>query len=303
MKPNISQVLKALRKNNDKTQREVAEFLGISRQAYSRYESSIREPDMETLSKIAKFYNVTPQVFFIDDIDKLIDEDMNLVEMVARYQLKQLVQKPSEDDTDKALDLFTYRQDREKVQSAIYDYFGFHASTVKPISKKKRRLIWIPFYVLIILFAVNIGIMTLHRFDPDYQYRILNHSYVNAVTPGQNVNATMYLGIVRVNEFNPNDIQVGDNIIVYEDFGLTEYFVEKVTSIDTDNQTITSTYEDETVITNRFTDVTGTYVKDANLFGSIYYASKFNTGYVFLIMGHIILLAMYYLSFLDYRRQ
>ena len=102
-----------------------------------------------------------------------------------------------------------------------------------------------------------------------------------------------------LNEFNPDTIKVGDYVVIYSDFGLNEYFVEKVTQVNVDTQTITTTYDNVTATTNQFTDVTGVYEKEANFLGTIYYASKFNTGYLLLVLAQVILLAMYYLSFFD----
>lgn len=51
--------LKALRTDNDITQKEIAEYLNISRTAYSGYENFGNEPDYETLVKIADYFDVT----------------------------------------------------------------------------------------------------------------------------------------------------------------------------------------------------------------------------------------------------
>lgn len=297
MKPNTSKILKELRKNSKKTQLEVAEFLSISRQAYSRYESNMREPDMETLSNIAIFYNVSPQVFYIDDMDKLLEPNMNIVEMVARYHLKSIIYQNS--DKDKTRDF--PKQDKEQLQSAFSNHFGLEAIPKKH-TPLRRKIVQYVFIILIGLFAINIGIMTLHRKDSNYQYSILNHSYINAITQDQNVNRTMYLDIVQIHEFNPDNIEVGDYVVIYSDFGLNEYFIEKVIRVNDDDQTISTTYDNETATTNKFTDVIGVYVKEANFLGTIYYASKFNTGYLLLVLSHIILLAMYYLSFFDIKK-
>jgi transcriptional regulator with XRE-family HTH domain len=300
MKPNISKILKQLRKNHNKTQKELAEYIGISRQAYSRYESNLREPSMEILSKIATYYDVSPQVFFINDVDKLLDADMDIVELVARYQLKKIIYADENVEENSGLDQYIRKQDKEQVNEALSEYFGLQeVSKKKKSTPLKRRIIKYGFLTLILLFMVNIGMMTLHNLDSGYQYQILNYSYINAVLPDQNVNATMYLGIVRIREFNPETIEVGDSIVIYSDFGLNEYFIEEVVSIDYDNQTVTTTYDDATSITNKFIDVYGEYQQDANLLGTIYYSSKFATGYGFLVLGHVILLAMYYLSFID----
>ena len=44
--------LTIIRKESHATQQEVADYLGISRQAYGNYESGKREPDYETLLKL-----------------------------------------------------------------------------------------------------------------------------------------------------------------------------------------------------------------------------------------------------------
>lgn len=51
--------LKSLRKNLNKTQEEVAAGLGVSRGAYSHFENDRNEPDSETLSKIADYFQVS----------------------------------------------------------------------------------------------------------------------------------------------------------------------------------------------------------------------------------------------------
>lgn len=53
--------LKKLRQKHKKTQQDVADELGITRQAYGYYESpkSKREPDQETTIKLAEMFGVT----------------------------------------------------------------------------------------------------------------------------------------------------------------------------------------------------------------------------------------------------
>jgi len=298
MRPYTSKILKKLRKNHNKTQLEVAEVLGISRQAYSRYESSLREPDMETLSKIAILYNVSPHVFYIEDVDKPIGPNMDIVEMVVRYQLTSSIQQHSDKDAHIDPNHDFSKRDKNNLQTALSKHFDFAITPMKHISLR-RKLFKYGFLLLIGLFIINIGIMTLHRKDNNYQYYILNHTYINAVIQDQNVNRTMYLDIIQIHEFSPNDIGVGDYIVIYSDFGLNEYFVERVTQVNVDTQTITTTYDNLTATTNQFTDVIGVYEKEANFLGTIYYVSKFNTGYLLLVLAQIIILAIYYLSFFE----
>ena len=62
----MAEKLKALR--GQRTQREVAEALGISLSAYAMYESGARVPRDEVKIRIAKYYNRSVKfLFFADD--------------------------------------------------------------------------------------------------------------------------------------------------------------------------------------------------------------------------------------------
>lgn len=54
-----AQRLKELRNNKNVTQNDVANFLGITRPAYTAYESGKREPDDKTKIKLADYFDVT----------------------------------------------------------------------------------------------------------------------------------------------------------------------------------------------------------------------------------------------------
>jgi transcriptional regulator with XRE-family HTH domain len=49
--------LKQLRKDTGKLQKEIAKDLGLARSTYVGYETGYREPDLETIKKIAEYYN------------------------------------------------------------------------------------------------------------------------------------------------------------------------------------------------------------------------------------------------------
>ena len=63
----IGEKIKALRKRDDITQEYLAEVLGVTNQAVSKWESENSYPDIEYISPIANFFNVT--------IDYLFDHD------------------------------------------------------------------------------------------------------------------------------------------------------------------------------------------------------------------------------------
>lgn len=61
--------LKELREGKDLKQQELAEILGVKNTAISNYELDISSPKEETMFKIFRFFNVTPNYMFQDDIE------------------------------------------------------------------------------------------------------------------------------------------------------------------------------------------------------------------------------------------
>jgi len=55
----LSKRLKELRLKSKKTQKEIAIYLDITREAYTQYETGARNPDYETLKKLADYFGVT----------------------------------------------------------------------------------------------------------------------------------------------------------------------------------------------------------------------------------------------------
>lgn len=50
--------IRELREDNDLTQKDIANYLGIEQTVYSRYETGRNELSIENLIKLCKFYNV-----------------------------------------------------------------------------------------------------------------------------------------------------------------------------------------------------------------------------------------------------
>ena len=51
--------IRDLREDNDKKQRELAEYLNVSQNTYSQYETGVIALSAENAVKLAKFYNVS----------------------------------------------------------------------------------------------------------------------------------------------------------------------------------------------------------------------------------------------------
>ena len=61
IRKNLAQTLKELRNDKNMTQEFVAESLGVTRQAVSKWENGTSEPSTSNLIAIAKLYDVAPE--------------------------------------------------------------------------------------------------------------------------------------------------------------------------------------------------------------------------------------------------
>ena len=57
--PTFADRLKEIRKAKGVTQKAMAEHLGMTEQAYQKYEYAMREPNHETTIKLADFFDVS----------------------------------------------------------------------------------------------------------------------------------------------------------------------------------------------------------------------------------------------------
>ena len=93
MNVKIGAKIKELRKRDDITQEQLAEILGVTNQAISKWESENGYPDIEYISPIAEFFNVT--------IDYLFDHShrrFRILVIDADKQIKALIYKYLEND-------------------------------------------------------------------------------------------------------------------------------------------------------------------------------------------------------------
>lgn len=84
--------LKQLRNQTKETQADLADFLGITRAAYTNIENGKREPDIETIKKLANHFSVTTDYLLgneknpaitNDDEAKIPDEVLELAKIIS----------------------------------------------------------------------------------------------------------------------------------------------------------------------------------------------------------------------------
>ncbi|MCF7926199.1 MAG: hypothetical protein K9L74_01295 [Candidatus Izimaplasma sp.] len=163
---------------------------------------------------------------------------------------------------------------------------------------KKTKTTHFIFLGILVLSVVNISIMSLFFYDNDYNYKIMNISYISAITPEQDVNETLYTNVIKIKEFNLNNATIGDLVIIYDDFSTNEYWVEKIIDINETTKEITVTYDEVSNNNISYNNIYGTYIKKANIFGTIYHTAMFTRGYILLVFSHIFILAAYYTYFI-----
>ena len=75
--------LKAARIAANKTQKDVADAIGVAKSTYSQYETGKREPGIIGIKKIAKYLNISPDTLIGTDYQELwlTAEDTALVVM------------------------------------------------------------------------------------------------------------------------------------------------------------------------------------------------------------------------------
>lgn len=80
--------LKELRIKRDLSQQYVADVLGVSQQAYANYEAGKREPDFDTIVKLAVFFGVTTDYLFekSDQKKPLVNGDEELTEYLEELK-------------------------------------------------------------------------------------------------------------------------------------------------------------------------------------------------------------------------
>ncbi|MBQ7827419.1 MAG: helix-turn-helix transcriptional regulator [Clostridia bacterium] len=70
---NIGSNIKYLRQQNEVTQEKLADHLGVSYQAVSKWETNANTPDISLLPKIASFFGVTIDSLFADNVSEIAD--------------------------------------------------------------------------------------------------------------------------------------------------------------------------------------------------------------------------------------
>ena len=164
---------------------------------------------------------------------------------------------------------------------------------------KLKKYLWTGYFVFCMILVINVIIMTFYLVDSGYNYNLMDHSYVDAVLPSQDVGGVMDLGIVRIEKVSYLDLSIGDKVVIYGDFSIDIYWVETIVGLDDATKSIELTYDNVSTNTYHIDDVIGQYASNANFFGTLYYSSMYLRGFMFLASSSLLLMYGYWYAFLS----
>ena len=108
--------LAKIRKENGYSQQDLADYLGVTRQAYCNYEKGKREPSIWTLEKIAAFYNVS--------IESLLNEKGARPASVGTVSIPVLGSVPAGIPIDVIEDVIDWEEIPKRMTYGDKKYFG-----------------------------------------------------------------------------------------------------------------------------------------------------------------------------------
>ena len=149
--------------------------------------------------------------------------------------------------------------------------------------------------VFLLLFA-NMIYITLIFYDREYDFKLLNKTYMSAVYQGQDINNILETSIIKVEAFDIDTVTEDSYIITYGDYNTNEYWVNEVASVDSVNNVISYTYDGIVSTSINADDIVAIYTDDASLVGTIYYGATFSRGYILLTILHLFIFSIYYFS-------
>ena len=78
--------LKELRKTKRLTQTDMAKMLNIKQQTYNRYELETSEPNLETLKKLSKIFNVSLDYICDNETKTITIEQQNAINLLTKLE-------------------------------------------------------------------------------------------------------------------------------------------------------------------------------------------------------------------------
>lgn len=111
--------LEMIRKKKGLTKKQVAKYLGISPEGYGYYENGKRNPNIDVITSLARFYDVSTDYLLGLTEDKKRISDSDATEILTQKLIEYGFIKPGEDLTNEQLDELMKKA--AKVIKAFYE--------------------------------------------------------------------------------------------------------------------------------------------------------------------------------------
>jgi len=138
----IGNNLLKLRKELGMSQREIAEYVDVSRSAYKQYENGSRLIPIPVVDFLAKFYGVTVDDLITDLSNyKLTDEELKMMDTYKTKGNYYITGRGLEKLNDfLRINMKKFRLQKNKTQQQIADFLGVDISTYNKYEKGKRKV-------------------------------------------------------------------------------------------------------------------------------------------------------------------
>ncbi len=132
---NFQNIFRKLRTSSNLTQNAIAERLGISRSTIGMYETGAREPDFETLEKIADYFNVDTD-FLLGRTTQTTMLPETIGKLAKTHELDTIYEQLSDHNQRKVL---TYSKNLLSTQQMEDDLVLNAAHAMNPTEEEKKH--------------------------------------------------------------------------------------------------------------------------------------------------------------------
>lgn len=163
----------------------------------------------------------------------------------------------------------------------------------KKFKLNKKHVFW----SIVILTVLHLVFMGLPLMLKDNTTDVLGYQYVVAFGRDQEIPNQLVGKVVRLNPVDPNEIEIGDSVLIYKVYDYGDYYWDlEVIDVDDNAKTIKATFDGNIKNTYTFDQVEGEIGKPTNIIGTFYYTASTTRGFIIMIFFHaVIIYGAYYL--------
>lgn len=158
----------------------------------------------------------------------------------------------------------------------------------------RKKIFWLALILAIIhIFSVSVPLLSENRGINAYKT-----TTILAIPMNQEIDDVLDVKIVKIKKIDLDNLEVGEKIILFGEYGTQNYWVKEIVSIDSVNRTVQTTFDGVISHEASYDDLEGIYIEDANILGIISYVSSNLRGYIFLLGTYFVIFSMVYVFYI-----